>query len=166
MAVPILRYYDINKPVNVQSDSSQAGLWCCLLQEGQLVAFASLAFQSDADRAKLCADRRRVPEHRVCLTTLPLLPIWQEWYVTAETDHRPLFSIFSQPLHQCTKALAKHAPLSTELLPCGCNAWSNCGCAFIAAPTLAPSLTHKGRCFTCEPWLLTEVDWCFKFCDF
>ncbi|KAK5893966.1 hypothetical protein CesoFtcFv8_010708 [Champsocephalus esox] len=28
-AVPVLRYYDVPKPVTVQSDSSQAGLGCC-----------------------------------------------------------------------------------------------------------------------------------------
>lgn len=39
---PVLRYYDVTKPVTVQSDSSQHGLGCCLMQEGQPVAFASI----------------------------------------------------------------------------------------------------------------------------
>ncbi len=42
-AVPVLRYYDINKLVTIQNDSSQTGLGCCFLQEGQAVVFASRA---------------------------------------------------------------------------------------------------------------------------
>eukprot|EP00063_Salmo_salar_P032454 XP_014007289.1 PREDICTED: uncharacterized protein LOC106575331 [Salmo salar] len=32
-SVPVLRYYDVTKPVTIQSDSSQRGLGCCLMQE-------------------------------------------------------------------------------------------------------------------------------------
>ena len=40
-ASQLLRYYDRTKPVVVQADASQRGLGTCLLQEGQLIAFAS-----------------------------------------------------------------------------------------------------------------------------
>lgn len=40
---PVLRYYNVSKPVTIQSDSSQYGLGCCLMEEGQPVAFASRA---------------------------------------------------------------------------------------------------------------------------
>ena len=53
-AVPVLRYYDISKPVTIQSDASQVGLGCCLLQGGQPVVFASRAL--DPNRAKLSSD--------------------------------------------------------------------------------------------------------------
>lgn len=42
-SMPVLHYYDVAKPVTVQSDFSQSGLGCCLMQEGQPVAFASRA---------------------------------------------------------------------------------------------------------------------------
>ena len=37
---PVLRYYDVLKPVTVQSDASKNGLGCCLTQQGQPVEFA------------------------------------------------------------------------------------------------------------------------------
>ena len=39
---PVLRYYDINKPVTVQCDASQSGLGAVLLQDGQPVCYASV----------------------------------------------------------------------------------------------------------------------------
>ena len=38
---PILRFYDVDKPVQIQADASSTGLSACLLQEGQPVAYAS-----------------------------------------------------------------------------------------------------------------------------
>ena len=40
-ASQLLRYYDRMKPVIVQTNASQRGLGACLIQEGQLIAFAS-----------------------------------------------------------------------------------------------------------------------------
>jgi hypothetical protein len=42
-SMPVLHYYNIMNPVIIQSDSSQSGLGCCLMQEGQPIAFASRA---------------------------------------------------------------------------------------------------------------------------
>ena len=41
--VPVLQYYDVNKPVTVQCDASQAGLGCAIMQDGQPVEYASRA---------------------------------------------------------------------------------------------------------------------------
>ena len=38
---PVLAYYDVNKPVIIQCDASQASLEACLAQKGRPVAFAS-----------------------------------------------------------------------------------------------------------------------------
>ena len=38
---PVLRYYDVSKPITVQCDTSQSGLGAVLLQEGQPVYYAS-----------------------------------------------------------------------------------------------------------------------------
>ena len=40
---PVLRYYDVNKPITVQCDASQSGLGAVLLQDGQPVCYASRA---------------------------------------------------------------------------------------------------------------------------
>lgn len=38
---PVLRYYDVNKPVTLSVDSSKTGIGVCLLQEGMPVCYAS-----------------------------------------------------------------------------------------------------------------------------
>ncbi|KAF7644963.1 hypothetical protein LDENG_00213030 [Lucifuga dentata] len=53
-AVPVLKYYDVSKPVTIQSDASQKGLGCCLLQDGQPVAYASRALtQAEQNYAQI-----------------------------------------------------------------------------------------------------------------
>ncbi|KAK3738935.1 hypothetical protein RRG08_006502 [Elysia crispata] len=38
---PVLRFYDPNKPLEVQVDNSKDGLGACLMQDGQPIEFAS-----------------------------------------------------------------------------------------------------------------------------
>ncbi|XP_034052535.1 uncharacterized protein LOC117533010 [Gymnodraco acuticeps] len=101
-AVPVLRYYDVRKPVTVQSDSSQAGLGCCLLQGGQPVAFASRALtQTEQNYSQI---------EKECLSIVFACQRFNYYLygrgdVTAETDHRPLVSIFTKPLLSAPKRL-------------------------------------------------------------
>ena len=101
-AVPVLRYYDVSKPVTIQSDSSQTGLGCCLLQGGQPVAFASRALnQTEQNYAQI---------EKECLSIVFACQRFHYYLygrgdVTAETDHRPLVSIFSKPLLSAPKRL-------------------------------------------------------------
>ena len=43
---PLLRFYDVKKPVTIQADASSTGLGACLIQENQPVAYASRALSS------------------------------------------------------------------------------------------------------------------------
>ena len=102
-AAPILRYYDVTKPVTIQSDASQKGLGCCLLQEGQPIGYASRALtQTEQNYAHI--------EKEYCLSIVfacqrfhYYLYGWGE--ITAETDHKPLTSIFNKPLLTAPKRL-------------------------------------------------------------
>ena len=47
---PVLRYYDMSKPVTVQCDASQSGLGAVLLQDGQPVCYASRALTDTESR--------------------------------------------------------------------------------------------------------------------
>ena len=47
---PVLRYYDVSKPISVQCDASQSGLGAVLLQEGQPVCYASRALTDTESR--------------------------------------------------------------------------------------------------------------------
>ncbi|KAJ8290613.1 hypothetical protein GJAV_G00015280 [Gymnothorax javanicus] len=76
--MPVLRYYDVSKPVTVQSDSSQHGMGCCFMEEGQPIAFACQRF------------------HHY---------LYGRNNITAETDHKPLVAIFGKPLLNAPKRL-------------------------------------------------------------
>ena len=47
---PVLRYYDVSKPVTVQCNASQSGLGAVLLQDGQLLCYASRALTDTESR--------------------------------------------------------------------------------------------------------------------
>ncbi len=101
-SMPVLCYYDVTKPVTVQSDSSQSGLGCCLMQEGQPVAFAS--------RALTPAEKNYAQIGKECLSIVFACQRFHHYLygrelVTAETDHKPLISIFSKPLLSAPKRL-------------------------------------------------------------
>ncbi len=101
-SMPVLCYYDVTKPVTVQSDSSQSGLGCCLMQEGQPVAFAS--------RALTPAEKNYAQIEKECLSIVFACQRFHHYLygrelVTAETDHKPLISIFSKPLLSAPKRL-------------------------------------------------------------
>lgn len=93
-AAPVLKYYDVNKPVTVQSDASQNGLGCCFLQDEQPVPFASRALTSAEHNY---AQTEKVP---VCLSIVFACQHFHYYLygrgdVTAETDHKPLIAIFN-----------------------------------------------------------------------
>ena len=46
---PVLRYYDVTKPVTIQCDASDTGLGVVLLQGGQPICYASRAL-TDTER--------------------------------------------------------------------------------------------------------------------
>ncbi|GAA6097018.1 uncharacterized protein LOC115147874 [Tachysurus ichikawai] len=100
-SMPVLCYYDVAKPVTVQSDSSQSGLGCCLMQEGQPVAFASRALTPTEKNAQI---------EKECLSIVFACQRFHHYLygrelVTAETDHKPLITIFSKPLLSAPKQL-------------------------------------------------------------
>lgn len=99
---PVLRYYDVTKAVTIQSDSSQHGLGCVLLQEGQPVAFAS--------RALTPTEQNYAQIEKECLSIVFACQRFHQYLygrsnVTAETDHKPLVAIFSKPLLNAPKRL-------------------------------------------------------------
>ena len=47
---PVLRYYDVSKPITAQCDASQSGLGAVLLQEGEPVCYACRALTDTESR--------------------------------------------------------------------------------------------------------------------
>ncbi|XP_062713671.1 uncharacterized protein LOC134290530 [Aedes albopictus] len=77
-SAPVLRYFDVQKDVVIQCDSSSVGLGAVLLQDGQPVVYASKTLNAtDRNGPQVCADRERNIGHPVCL------PIFQKPLVEA-----------------------------------------------------------------------------------
>lgn len=101
-STPVLKYYDITKPVTIQSDASMTGLGGCLLQGRQPVAFASRALtQTEQNYAQI---------EKECLSIVFACQRFHQYLygreaITAETDHKPLITIFKKPLLSAPKRL-------------------------------------------------------------
>ena len=94
-SVPVLRYYDLKDEVTLQCDASQYGLGAVLLQDGQPVAFAS--------RALTPTEQRYAQIEKECLSIVFGCEKFNQYiygrdFVSVQTDHQPLESIFKKPL--------------------------------------------------------------------
>ena len=95
---PVLKFYDVKKPVTLQSDASQHGLGACLLQEGQVVAYASRALVGpELHYGQL--------EKELLAVVFATNKFHQYIYgkeVDAQTDHKPLEVIMKKPIGNAT----------------------------------------------------------------
>lgn len=102
--VPVLRYFDVEKPVTLSVDSSSQGVGDVLLQETQPVAFASKALttsqknyaQIEKEMYAIVFACRRFHDY-----------IYGRDVVHIETDHKPLELIYSKPLYRAPPRLQK-----------------------------------------------------------
>ena len=99
---PVLRYYDINKPVTIQCDSSETGLGAALLQDEQPVAFAS--------RTLTPTERGYAQIEKECLAIVFACERFNQYIygrdsVHIQSDHKPLEAIFRKPLTAAPKRL-------------------------------------------------------------
>ncbi|CAC5375560.1 unnamed protein product [Mytilus coruscus] len=98
---PILAYFDANKEVVLQADSSKSGLGAVLLQEGKPVEFASRALKpSECNWAQI--------EKEAVSMLYGLERFDQYTYgrkVIVQNDHKPLAAILSKPLSRAPKRL-------------------------------------------------------------
>jgi hypothetical protein len=89
---PALAQSDIEKPFDVYCDTSGSGLGCVLMQEGQVIAYAS---------KQLCRHEEHYPTHDLELATVVhALKIWRHYLLGnichIYTDHKSLKHIFTQ----------------------------------------------------------------------
>ena len=97
-SLPVLRFYDVNKPVTLQSDASKIGLGACLLQKGQIVAYASRALVGpELHYAQL--------EKELLAVVFATSRFHQYIYgkeIEAQTDHKPREIIMKKPIGNAT----------------------------------------------------------------
>ena len=93
---PVLRFYDVTKPVVVQCDASSTGLGAVILQNGRPVEFASRAktpteinsyAQIEKEMLAIVFDMTRFHAY-----------VYGKHDVTVHSDHKPLMAIVKTPL--------------------------------------------------------------------
>lgn len=97
----MLKYFNENKPVVIQTDASSTGLGCSLLQDGP-VAFASKTLTS--------TQRNYAQIEKEMLAVVFACQRFDQYIcgkkdVIVETDHSPLVNIFKKPLLSAPKRL-------------------------------------------------------------
>jgi len=99
----VLAYYDPNKPLLLQTDSSRSGIGATLFQGDRPIAFASKSLTS--------AEKNYAQIELECLGILFGLKRYHHWcyarHVMVETDHLPLIPIFKKPLHSAPARLQR-----------------------------------------------------------
>lgn len=99
---PVLQYYNMDKPIVIQTDASSYALGCVLLQEGHPIIYASKTLtetqknyaQIEKEMLAVLFACRRFDQY-----------ICGKADVTIETDHLPLLNIFKKPLTKTPKRL-------------------------------------------------------------
>ena len=81
---PVLAFYDVKKPVKIQTDPSSTGLGACLLQEGKPLAYASRTLTS-AEKSYAQIEKEMLDITYACRKFHAYM---YGKVVTVETDHR------------------------------------------------------------------------------
>ena len=101
---PVLKYYDVTEEVTIQCDASETGLGAVLLQNEQPVAYASRALTDTETRyAQIEKELLAI----VWATNKFDQYILGREVVHVESDHQPLKSVFSKPIHKSPKRLQR-----------------------------------------------------------
>ena len=101
---PVLKFYNVNREVTIESDASLSGLGASLLQEGQPVAFAS--------RALTQAESRYAQIEKELLSVVFACERFDTYLygrdvVHVKTDHQPHEAIFKKDLGSAPKRLQR-----------------------------------------------------------
>jgi hypothetical protein len=104
MRAPIMSYFDISKPVTIQSDASQNGIGAALIQEGHPVAFASRSLTSTEERyaqieKEMLAVVFACEKFDNFIYGLPS--------ITVHSDHKPLEVILKKSINEAPRRLQR-----------------------------------------------------------
>lgn len=100
---PVLKYFESGKKIIIQTDASQDGLGCCLIQDNQPVAFASTSLTSAQKNYPII-------EKELLGIVFACQKFHQFIYgneVEIHTDHKPLIGILKKDLHKATTRIQR-----------------------------------------------------------
>ena len=104
LSAPVLKYFDAQKPIVIQGDSSQSGLGACLMQEGAPIAYASRSLtETEQQYAQIEKETLAI----VFAMEKFHMYVYGHDHVTVETDHKPLLAIFKKALNNAPKRLQR-----------------------------------------------------------
>ena len=72
---PVLHYYDVSKPDTVQQDASQSGFRAALLQDDQLVCYASHSFRA-TEMHYMKTEKEMLSNMWSCNKLIRSIPLW------------------------------------------------------------------------------------------
>jgi len=101
---PVLQYYDVNKPVTIECDSSEVGLGAVITQDGKPIEYAS--------RALTPTERNYAQIEKECLAIVFATRRFEHYIlgkdnVKINTDHKPIVTIFKKPILTSPKRLQR-----------------------------------------------------------
>jgi len=99
----MLHFFDVSKPVLIQTDASQSGLGSCILQEGRPIAFASRAL-TPAEENYSQIEKELLA---ICFSCAKFHQYAYGRKVEVHSDHRPLETIFKKPLAKAAPRLQR-----------------------------------------------------------
>ncbi|KAI2646673.1 Retrovirus-related Pol polyprotein from transposon 17.6 [Labeo rohita] len=100
---PVLRYYEPNTALTIQTDASKDGLGSCLLQEGQPIAYASRAL-TDTEKNYAQIEKELLA---IVFSTIKFHQYVYGRSVNVQSDHKPLEAIFKKPLSKAPARLQR-----------------------------------------------------------
>ena len=103
ISAPVLKYYNVNEPITIQVDASKSGLGAALIQCKKPVAMASKAL--DDTQANYAVIEKELLA--ICFGCKKFHNYIFGKEVTIETDHKPLVSIMTKPLHQLSARMQR-----------------------------------------------------------
>ncbi len=101
--LPVLRLFDVDKPVVVSVDASPIGLGAVLSQEGQPIAFSSTTLT--ATQRRYCQIEKELLAIQFGLMRLRQYVYGQR--VVVESDHKPLVGLLDKPIAECSPRIQR-----------------------------------------------------------
>ena len=102
-STPVLKLYDVTKPIRLQVDASKSGIGAVAIQDGHPIAYGSKAL--DDTQAQYAVIEKELLA--ICFGCKKFHDYVFGKPVIIETDHKPLLGVMSKPLHMLSARMQR-----------------------------------------------------------